>query len=115
VPPELPTKPWMRARGSQRRPTQLGAAAAQGERRRPGEGLDLSPKRQDFLGSCAVTSRNALIHNVAKNGIKPPCFDAYRVPPCRSQMLGAEFGGSLATPNFRELLFFPRTRVNSVQ
>ena len=66
----------------------------------------------DFSGSSTVTSRNPLIHNGATNATRSPRFDAEGGAPCRSWALAAELGGTLATTNFREDLFFsPRTSV----
>src|SRR5215217_1384567 len=61
---------------------------------------------EDFSGSCAVASRNTLLHNGATNATWSGHFYPEAVPPCRSRAPGAEFGGSLATANFRELLFY---------
>ena len=60
---------------------------------------------RDFSGSCAVTSRNPLIHNGATNRTYPPRFDAEGVPPRRFEVLVAVSDGLLATLNFREFLF----------
>jgi hypothetical protein len=70
------------------------------------------PMGQDFSGSCAVTSRNPLIHNGATNGTKSGRFD----PKGEQQALLSKARGCVeepfATVNFREFLF-PRTWVNS--
>jgi hypothetical protein len=66
-------------------------------------------QRKNFSGSSTVTSRNTLLHKGATNGTNSPRFDAQEVPPCRCRVLGAAHDGSLATVNFREFLFFPRT------
>jgi hypothetical protein len=63
---------------------------------------------QDFLGSCAVTSRNPSIHNRATSVTWSPRFDAEGMPPCLCIVLGGALDGSLATANFRESLFFLR-------
>ena len=53
-----------------------------------------------------------MIHKGATNGTWSPRFGAEGGPPCRCGVLGAAPGGPLATSNFGEWLFFPRTRVN---
>ena len=63
------------------------------------------PRARDFLGSCAVASRNPLIHNGATNATLSGRFDSEEVEPCRSRVPRADLGGSLATANFREFLF----------
>jgi hypothetical protein len=70
---------------------------------------------EKFSGSSSVTSRNPLIHNGATNATRSRLSDSEEAPPCRTRVLGAELDGSLATLNFRELLFFPRTSVNRVR
>ena len=67
---------------------------------------------EDFSGSCAVTSRNPLIHNGATNATWSGRFGSEVVPPCRSGLLTAAVDGLLATANFGELTFFPRTLVH---
>jgi hypothetical protein len=61
---------------------------------------------QDFLGSCAVTSRNPSIHNRATSVTWSPRFDAEGMPSCLCIVLGGALDGSLVTANFREFLFF---------
>src|SRR5215212_2214444 len=60
---------------------------------------------EDFSGSCAVASRNSLLHNGATNATWSWRLDAEGVPPGRRGVLGAVLEGSLATANFGELLF----------
>jgi hypothetical protein len=67
---------------------------------------------QDFSGSCIVTSRNSLIHDGATTATKSERFNAEGVPPCCSRVLGDVPNGLLATMNFAEFLFFPRSWVN---
>src|SRR5215213_10499337 len=43
----------------------------------------------DFSGSCAVTSRNSLLHNGATNATRWRRLDPEEVPPCRSRALGS--------------------------
>ena len=59
-----------------------------------------------FSGSCAVTSRNALLHNGATNATRSRRLDAEAVLPSSSGAPRADLGGSLATVTFRELAFF---------
>ena len=66
---------------------------------------------QDFSGSCTVTSRNRSLHNGATIATWLRRFDSEVVLPCRSRVLGAEFGGSLATVNFREFIFLFSTHL----
>jgi hypothetical protein len=68
--------------------------------------------RRKFSGSWAVTSRNGLIHKGATNATWSALLDADGHTPCRSRVLLASLDGALATLNFREFLFFPRTPVN---
>jgi hypothetical protein len=67
---------------------------------------------EKFSGSCIVTSRNPLIHIGATTATKSERFDAEGMPPCTSRVLAAASDRLLATVNFREFLFFPRTSVN---
>src|SRR5215213_3181417 len=60
---------------------------------------------EDFSGSCAVASRNSLLHNDATNATWSWRLDAEGVPPGRRGVLGAVLEGSLATANFREFHF----------
>jgi hypothetical protein len=80
----------------------------------------------DFSGSRGVTSHNTLLHNGATNATWSGRFDPKARLPCRSRAPAAELGGLLATPNFREYLFFkaevqllriylPRTSVNKAE
>jgi hypothetical protein len=64
------------------------------------------PMGEDFSGSCTVTSRNPLIQIGATNGTKSERFDAKRVSPCCSRVLGDAPDGSFATLNFAEFIFF---------
>src|SRR5215212_91929 len=64
------------------------------------------PMGEKFSGSWSVTSRNPLIHNGATNATWSGHFYPEAVPPCRSGVLAVELGGSLATPNFREHLYY---------
>jgi hypothetical protein len=60
---------------------------------------------EHFSGSCAVTSRNPLIHNGATNGTKSKRFDheeGVAEPVVRGLAYVEE---PFATVNFRELLF----------
>jgi hypothetical protein len=63
------------------------------------------PIGEDFSGSCAVTSRNSLIHNGATTATKSERFDAEGVPPCCCRVLTAASERLLATLNFREFIF----------
>ena len=72
------------------------------EPRQDGVRLRAGPMGQDFLGSCAVTSRNPLIHEGATNPTRSTRFDAEGVAPGRPGLLAAALEGVLATPNFRE-------------
>jgi hypothetical protein len=63
------------------------------------------PMSPDFSGSCAVTSRNSLIHNGATTATKSKRFDAEGVPPYCCRVLTAASERLLATMNFREFLF----------
>src|SRR5829696_4463752 len=66
------------------------------------------PRGQEFSGNCDVASRNPLIHNGATNATRSRRSDSEEAPPCRARGPGAELGGTLATPNFRELIFSTR-------
>jgi hypothetical protein len=59
----------------------------------------------EFSGNCDVASRNTLLHNGATNATRSRLSDSEEAPTCRTRVLGAELDGSLATLNFRELLF----------
>jgi hypothetical protein len=61
---------------------------------------------EDFSGSCTVTSRNPLIDIGATNGTKSAGFDAKRLPPCCSRLLGDAPEGPFSTVNFAEFDFF---------
>src|SRR5215203_1646124 len=78
-----------------------------------------APMGGDFSGSCAVTSRNALLHNEATNATWSGHFYPEAEASCRSRVPGADLGGSLATSNFREFhlgelrrIYLPRSWVN---
>jgi len=64
---------------------------------------------EHFSGSCAVTSRNSLIHNGATNGTKSERFDP------KGEQRGLLSWGCrcveepFATVNFREFYFFSET------
>src|SRR5215203_1159522 len=81
------------------------------ERRKHEVRLSPGPMGGYFSGSCAVTSRNPLLHDGATNATKSRRSDPEEAPPCHSRVPGAGLGGMLATSNFRELPF-PRNRVN---
>src|SRR5215203_12732 len=73
-----------------------------GERRRGEVRLSPGTRVQNFSGSSAVASRNILLRDGATNATRSGRFYPEEVPPCRSRVPGADLGGSLATPNFRE-------------
>src|SRR5215208_3225539 len=78
------------------------------------DGVRLSPgpMGEDFSGSCPVTSRNPLIHKGATNSTKSERFDVKGVQQGLLSWGWRCVGEPLATANFREFLFFPRTSVN---
>jgi hypothetical protein len=77
----------------------VGADPGVGHRRRDGRG-DGVILGKGIEKTCAVASRNPLLHDGATNATWSPRLDSEAVPPCRSRVFGAELGGSLATPNF---------------
>src|SRR5829696_1996425 len=64
-----------------------------------------------FSGNCDVASRNRLLQDGATNATRWWRLDPERPPPCRARGPGAEFGGSLATANFRESLLGELRRI----
>ena len=62
--------------------------------------LDPDPMGEYFSSSCAVTSRNILLHEGATVVTNSPRLDAEAVPPSRFRTPRAELGGPLATVNF---------------
>src|SRR5215217_8022018 len=89
------------------------------ERRKHEVRLSPGPMGGYFSGSCAVTSRNPLLHDGATNATKWWRSDPEEAPPCHSRVPGAGLGGMLATSNFREYSLYevrkihvPHTSVN---
>src|SRR4051794_17201912 len=69
------------------------------------------PRGQEFSGNCDVASRNTLLHNGATNATRLRRSDSEEAPPCHARGPGSCLVRSLATANFRELLF-PRRWVH---
>ena len=68
-------------------------------------GLALSRWAKEFSSSCAVASRNPLLHIGATKGAKSTRLVVEGVAPCRCRAPAAAPDGLLATVNFGEFIF----------